>query len=189
MDKKIGYEAIVKVNGFQDARHWIQRMVRAGIVECSSCAKPATHVYWQDQAEWYPHCEDHRDSGDQWTGSTHWNPVDFGLTVLPEAAKAWHATLSPDEADCVTFEEFDATNYWELIQPNVVPTRHYLEGDENSHFHLSVDIHLLKNGEYAWTAHKQRGNTGYGYGFFGAWVTETEALAAATKSLLKDKTA
>lgn len=61
MNKVIGHEVIVRVNGFHDAKRWIYQLIGAGIVKCGQCANAATHVFWQDQAEWYCRCDTHRE--------------------------------------------------------------------------------------------------------------------------------
>src|SRR5688572_194565 len=114
-ERKIGYQAIIKVNGFNDARNWIRRLIREGIVKCGQCDKAATHVFWQDQAEWYCRCDDHPEIGDQWTGSTRWNPTSFGINVIREAANTFLETLEPSEAKRIRIRPYDATDYYALM--------------------------------------------------------------------------
>lgn len=185
MEKKIGYEAIIEVDGFRDASRWIYRMIDAGIVECGQCEQPATHVFWQDQAEFYCRCNQHWEYGEQWTGSTRWNPQSFGMYVRSkEAAEEWRSTLTTDEQGRVKIESFDATNYWSLLDDDRKSTRHYLAGSEDvDGFKAYADIYLLKNGEYAYEFHKAWlhgvNGTVRGYGLKGSWASEELALEAA----------
>jgi hypothetical protein len=184
MIKTIAHNIIFEVNGFEQARAWIYRAVRAGVVKCGQCSEPATHVFWQDQAEWYCRCTAHREYGDMWTGSTHWHPHSFGLVVISEsAALAWRDSLPPDEQALITVEQFDATNYYNLLSLDAIGrhvyTRHYLRGSAEQKPSEWVDIYPLTNGEFAY----QRG-AAYGYhvntyGICGAWASEIEALEAA----------
>lgn len=103
-EKQEGWELIVRnVNGFGHARMIIHDLVRAGIVRCLSphredlCDNPATSVLWQDQAEWYPCCDQHADYGEQWTGSTHWNPSAFAILVIPDKCREWLKALKPED--------------------------------------------------------------------------------------------
>jgi len=181
MNKTIGYELIIEVNGFSDARGWINRLVRAGVAKCTLCANAATHVSWTDQAEWYPHCEDHRDDGEQWTGSTRWNPSSFGINVLKDAARAWFDTLEPFERHKIRFSEYDATDYYSLMTDT--ETRHYLIGSPDEWHKVFADVTLLTTGEYVYQvcrewSHKHSG-TAHWDAIEGVWGTEAEALEAA----------
>lgn len=115
IEKTIGLKAIIRVNGFDDARDWLYLLIRAGVAQCAACNKPATHVFWQDQAEWYCFCEEHRETGDQWTGSTRWNPHSFSKIVIPGKAQEWVKTLKPQDRKLIKLREFDATDYYALL--------------------------------------------------------------------------
>jgi hypothetical protein len=192
MDKNIGYQVIIDpVHGFSDAKMWIYRMIRAGIVKCGQCDQAATNIFWQDAAEWYCRCEDHREQGDMWTGSTRWNPSSFGINVIQAEALGWLETLEADEREKVTLEQFDATNYWSLIERDE-SICHYLKGSaEEDGAKLYVNIYPLKTGEYAYTISSAwlHGGSGTCYtgAITGAWPTESEALEAARVEALSPR--
>jgi hypothetical protein len=185
MKKITGYQAVIApVRGFSDARMWINRMIREGVVKCGQCDQPATHVFWQDQAEWYCRCDAHPEVGEQWTGSTRWKPSNFGINVLQEAAQAWIATLEPYEREMVTLEAYDGTDYYSLMTDT--ETRHYLVGSPDAWHKIYADITLLKNGEYVYQIAKEWGganiSTTYWDVIVGAWSTADEALTAAREA-------
>lgn len=187
MDKKIGYELIIKkVRGFDDARSWIRRLISDGIVKCGQCDQPATNTFFQDQAEWYVRCEQHREQGQQWTGSTRWSPSSFGINVLKDPAEAWLSHLSFDERKQFKLISFDATSYWDMLAEDYWEgkSRHYFQGAQNQDgWQVYVVLYPLNNGEFAYQLHKDwvspNGGTGYGYGLKGAWPTEAAAIEAA----------
>ncbi len=188
MEKTIGYRAIVRVRGFSDARVWIYRMISDRIVKCGECDQPAIHVFWQDQAEWYCRCDQHREYGQQWTGSTRWNPSLLSLNVLKDPAEEWHKHLAPSESKLIKFRSYDATNYYDLLCKDhwKNPLRHYLVGAEHQEgWQVYVDIMPLTNGEFVYEIHKgfyhAHGGHGHTYAIEGAWPTEAEALEAAKK--------
>lgn len=191
MEKKIGYRAIIDVDGFHDAKAWIYRCVRAGIVKCSSCDSPANHVWWNDAAEWYPECNQHRESGEQWTGSTRWNPSSFSLNVLLHPAKEWLKTLTAEEREGVRIIRYDATDYYELMTDDWSDrTEHYFRGDAQFEgFRLWCRVYPLTNGEFCYelnSGHLYRaGGTSWGYGIRGSWETEALAIAAARADAVK----
>lgn len=182
MDKTTGYELIINdVNGFSGAKAWIYRLIHAGIVKCGQCDQPATHVFWQDQAEWYVRCDVHREYGEMWTGSTRWKPSSFSLNVLKEPARAWFRTLDSVERQQLRVRKYDATDYYKLMTET--ETRHYLVGSGGEGYSVYVDITLLTNGEYCYQMVKDWRGGNFGNTTFeaiqGAWPTEAEALAAA----------
>jgi hypothetical protein len=184
MEKKIAHDILFEVNGFGQAQAWIYRAVAAGVVKCGQCQNAAAHVFWQDQAEFYLRCDQHHEYGQQWTGSTRWEPLSFGLIAVNEAAAiAWRDTLSPDEQAIISVEAFDATDYYSLIQRQAdgsqVYARHYLRGDANNTPSEWVDIFPLKNGEYVYQRGAAYGYHRNTYGIHGAWTSEALAMEAA----------
>jgi hypothetical protein len=187
MDKTIGYELLVKkVRGFDDARSWIRRLIADGIVKCGMCDQPATHTFFQDQAEWYCRCNSHPEEGRQWTGSTRWNPSSFSINVLKDRAEQWLSDLSFNERKQFRMRSFDATDYYALLDDDYrkTKTRHYLAGAEKQEgWQMYVDIMPLTNGEFVYEIHKgfyhASGGHGTTYAIEGAWPSEAEALAAA----------
>lgn len=116
---KDGLALRMRVATFHQMKNFVERAVRAGVVVCISperqdiCANPATLIFWQDQAEWYPCCPEHdpRDysylggfDGGQWTGSTRFYSHVLDLCVIPGKAEAWLATLSAEERSEITKE-------------------------------------------------------------------------------------
>lgn len=99
------YGLEIKVTGFADARRWMYRLIDLGIVKCDSCDNPAVAVFWQDKAEWYLQCSEHRDYGQQWTGSTNYFPLPLYLPVIGDVAREWYDTLNPDDKAKVTLDE------------------------------------------------------------------------------------
>lgn len=187
MEKKIGYELIVRhVRGFDDARHQMYDLIRAGIVKCGQCDCAATHIFFQDQAEFYIRCDAHPETGPQWTGSTRWNPSAFSINVLKEKAEEWLSHLSFDDRKRYKLQSYDATDYYDLLTEDYWknPIRHYLAGAERQEgWQVYVDVMPLKNGEFVYEIHRgfqhAHGSNMYAYAIEGAWRTEAEALAAA----------
>jgi hypothetical protein len=191
MDKKIGYEVIVSdVDGFSDARRWMYRMIGAGVAKCGQCSRPATHIFWQDQAEFYIRCDEHPEIGEQWTGSTRWRPESFGMNVITgQALDDWIASLPPEEQAQVSVHEYDATDYYALMTEDMARTRHYFVGDESQvGYIVYADVYPLTNGAFAYQIHKGHYSAnGSGRGWTelirGMWPTEAEALDAAKAEL------
>lgn len=152
---------IIRVSGFHDAKDWMYRILRAGIATCSSCDQIASRIYWQDQAEWYFECGDHYTPHDMWSGHTRWNPSVFSKRVDPEKARAWIATLEPDERDRIRLQEYDATDWYSWIVEDdwKNPDEVVLRGTPE--WGIKVQLHPLKNGQYAY--HLESYSPGYAY--------------------------
>lgn len=111
---ELGMELVIEVRGFADAKLWIDRALVGGVLRCLSpnrtglCEQAALSVFWQDQAEWYPCCDAHREYGEQWSGSTRWNPYEMSLLVIPEKAGAWMEELAPEYREkIIKVEEYE----------------------------------------------------------------------------------
>lgn len=102
----LGYDGLTlrrRVDGFHQMRWFVEKVVHAGIARCVSaerddlCDNPATHVYWQDQAEWYECCDEHAMPYPQWSGSTRWTGNVAAVNVIPDLAFKWLDTLDAEE--------------------------------------------------------------------------------------------
>lgn len=179
-----GLAFTVPVNGFQDARAQLYTLIQARIVKCTGghCNNPATHVYWQDQAEWYEHCEDHRDYGPQWTGSTRWRSSALSVAVLPEAAKTWLAGLPEEERQRYQVESYDNRDLYSLLPEwgTRKPEIHRFADDETRpEWYTEIEIQTLTTGEFAYEIHLQQGHHGSYYGLVGTFDSALEALTHA----------
>lgn len=188
--RTFGKSLIIQVRGFNEAKNWIDRCVRDGIVKCGggNCWHAATHVFWQDRAEWYPLCEDHREYGQQWTGSTGWNPSSFSLAVLPDKIDAWMEALEPQYRKYMRVEDYDATNWYGLMSDDYFAKHHYIIGDEKTGG-WRASVHSLKAGGYCYELERVRG-TIYtrwidSFGFFGDFPTVEACLADARERQAK----
>ena len=101
------------VNSFWEARTFVERCVRAGIARCVSperdarCEDAATHIHWQDQAEWYLCCNRHAVGGPQWTGSTMWRALSVEVCVIADLAQAWLADVPREEQERISLEVYE----------------------------------------------------------------------------------
>lgn len=176
-------QIVIRVDGFQDARHWMYRIMRAGIATCSSCDKPATHIYWQDQAEWYFECNDHYTAAPMWSGHTRWSPDEFSKRVIPERAKAWIAQLEPDEQQRVRLEEYNATNWYDWIvdddwrNPDTVVLRGTIE------WGTAARIRPLKNGQFAYQIEQYSPGYSYMQDLHAPFDSREDALTHARQSI------
>lgn len=185
MEKKIGHRAVIEVEGFHDARRWIDRLMGEGVIKCGQCDAPATNVFWQDRAEWYCRCELHREYGQQWTGSTRWNPSVFSLNVLKDLALAWWQSAPKYLRKKVSIRAYDATDYYALMTEDWnARTQHYFVGSAKEYGRrVYATVTPLTNGEYVYELHNdymnQHGGHMHAYGIKGAWESEALALDAA----------
>lgn len=179
-----GKSLTIQVRGFNEAKQWIDRCVRDGIVKCGggSCWHAATHTFWQDCAEWYPLCEDHRDYGQQWTGSTGWNPSSFSLPVLSDKIDTWLNTLEPQYRKFMRVEDYDATDWYSLMTDDDLPEHHYITGNEQVGG-WRASISKLKAGGFCYELEHVTGSPRARYfnscGFFGDFPTVEACLADA----------
>ena len=118
------------VRSFEQMKAFADQCVKAGIVVCVSperskrCDEPATRIYWQDRAEWYPCCEAHFPYMSQWCGSTSFYAHEMDLCVIPEKALAWLETLPVRERECIRKEQYERPEVQEQAhvyqdQPNL----------------------------------------------------------------------
>jgi hypothetical protein len=176
---------LIQVDGFGDAKRWMYRLLHAGIATCSRCEKPATHIFWNDAAEWYFECEEHYDSREQWTGSTRWDPFLLSKRVIPDKAQDWYLTLEPDEQRRIRFQDYDATDwyawltedYWKNEDVELLAGR-----PENGTF---IQIFPLKNGQFAYELSRRSVIYGYYQGLVAPFDSREAALEAAQKSLAR----
>lgn len=183
---KTGLKIIIKVDGFQDAKRWLERLVKAGVARCAACDKPAVQLWWNDAAEWYCNCGDHYESGPQWTGSTRWNPSVFDKIVMPDKARAWAATLDPKEQKCIHFREFDATDYYALLPEDHWKCKDVVIASGNAEHGTIIELYALTDGRFAFQV--ERRSPGYSYTdvLTAPFASRDEALAAAKKSIGKE---
>lgn len=189
MEKKMALAVVVRVCGFHDAKRWAYNLIREGMVKCEGgkCDNPATHISWQDQAEWYALCNEHRMSGDMWTGSTRWNPREIRLTVLPSIAHKWYDELDPETKKKVKLEEYDATNYYELLDKGVEPIITTIQGEEDAGWRVDVQVRALTNGQFVYDITRYRGMTIHGEAIIGMFVSAEDALLAARADYSRGK--
>lgn len=184
---EIGIEIKAYARSFSEKRQIINRLIRDGVVKCTVCGKPATHVHWQDQEEWYEHCEDHRDYGDQWTGSTRGSyPRWVGVTAVPDRVEAWYAALPDSEKEEFTLGQYDATNYYALMFDDLRSVDHVLKGTKDRG--VTARVYPLTNGEFAFRldyCNYSESGSGFGYSeaIRGSYPTEAAALAAAKEEM------
>jgi hypothetical protein len=181
---KEGRALSVHVKSFQDAQTQLNILIRAGIVKCTGghCHNPATHVYWQDQAEWYEHCEEHRDYGPQWTGSTRWSSSVLSVAVLPQAAQAWLAGLPEAERQRYQLDAYDARDLYSLLpewRTRKPETHRFADDETRPDWYTEIEIQALTTGEFAYGIHIQQGNHGRSFGLVGTFDSALEALTYA----------
>jgi hypothetical protein len=87
---------------FADLRCAAESLIQVRALVCVSpnrhtrCDEPATRIFWQDQAEFYPCCDSHWPGGEQWTGSTRFprggrmaSFLCFAERIGPEVNEVW----------------------------------------------------------------------------------------------------
>lgn len=177
-----GIEIVVKVESFDVKRSQIMRFVRAGIVRCCSCENPATHIYWQDQEEWYERCDEHWTDDPQWTGSTRGGyPRLLGMPVIVDKARDWFAGLTPEQRTKIRFEVYDGTDYYKLMDDRFTHVEYAAGGTLEMGW--VIKVYPLTNGNFAYEMEHRHlhegGGTVHGYGVVGQWNTERTAIEAA----------
>lgn len=180
MDMKLGLT--IRVRGFHDARQRMYDLVRARLIRCDQCDHPATHIFWQDQAEFYIRCDEHAEQGTQWTGSTRWNPRQLWLPVLPEA-RAWVAQLSPDVQALMKLEEYDATDYYALLPEDHQPVCVVQLSGHRPTYGLFVKIWLLTNGDFAYERQRRSPGITHTFALKAPFDSQEAALDAARKDI------
>ena len=183
LTKTIATKIVIKVNGFHDAKDWMYRILRAGITTCSSCDKTAVRIWWNDAAEWYYECGDHYTDKPMWGGHTRWRPDYFDKRVFPDLARAWVATLPPEEQACIRFREYDATDYYSLLTEDYwkEPLEVQLSGDRDD-WGWFVRVLPLRTGDYVYELEHKSPNYSHMYGLVGAFASVDEAIAAAKQN-------
>ena len=97
---------------FQDLRGAAESLLLACALVCVSperherCDNPATAIFWQDQAEFYPCCAEHWPGGEQWTGSTRFPRggrmggfLCFDERIGPDVLEVWTKAEKYDRTD------------------------------------------------------------------------------------------
>jgi len=178
--RKPGLEAVIKVNGFHDARRWLATMTRDRVLRCCSCDNPAVRIFWVDRAEWYPECAEHGTYRDQWVGHTSWNPQVFSVAVL-DSATAWHEALPEDERQHVTLQVYDRFDYYSLLpewgEPGCEPEEVILK--DFGAASLKALIYTLTDGTFAYKIRRERPGWSYTDVLVPNFDSREQALAAA----------
>ena len=103
----------VRVDSFEFLRGFAEILLDAGILRCLSpdrfelCDAPATRIFWQDEAEWYPCCAAHWPRGEQWTGSTPFRLHRVDFPVIHDKAVAWLAQQDAPTWQVLRVSEYD----------------------------------------------------------------------------------
>lgn len=184
--KEMGLKIIIKVDGFQDAKQWMYRLVRAGVATCSSCDKPATHIWWNDAAEWYFECGEHYTDAPMWGGSTRWNPTSFSKRVIPDLVHGWVTSLSAEERKNIWLQEYDATDYYKLLTDDSYKTKQATVLRGSRDFGTSVVVLPLKDGRFAYEIENRAGDSFcHTDGLYAPFASADEAVADARKRVTK----
>ena len=102
-----------RVESFEILRALSEQLLAVGILRCLSperlelCDAPATLIFWQDEAEWYPCCSLHWPGGEQWTGSTPFRLHRVEFPVIAELASAWLAKQDAATLGFLRVSEYD----------------------------------------------------------------------------------
>ena len=108
-----GMSIKARFRSFDRMWRFVTECVSKGFVRCvgpereALCDVPARHIFWQDEAEWYPCCVPHWPGGYQWTGHTSWPGGYVELCVIPEKAEAWLASLPPKKRKRIKVEYYE----------------------------------------------------------------------------------
>ena len=173
---------VIKVDGFQDAKDWMYRLIRAGVATCSSCDKPANHIWWNDAAEGYFECDDHYNPAPMWCGSTLWDPAVFDKRVFPDLAREWVATLPPDEQHRIQFREYDATDWYAWLTADHWKTYQEIALTGDLERGTVCRLYSLKNGQLAYEIIDRSPTFAYHYGLIAPFDSVEAAVEAARKA-------
>lgn len=75
-----GLEVVRWMESFDQLEATLRASLQRRSLVCTSpnrhsrCDAPATRIFWQDAAEYYPCCGAHWPDGQQWTGNTRFRP-------------------------------------------------------------------------------------------------------------------
>lgn len=170
------------VGNFQAMKQALHELMAADLVICSACEQPATHIDFQDSAEWYAHCADHHYGfGEQWTGSTRFQAHHLWVAVYPEKVEAWLAALGVEERKRWHIEPYDTRDLYALIAEEDWGQDKRVVAQSGDH-RAYVRIRPLTNGEYAYEVGYERPSVAHEYGLTGTFASADDALAHALQS-------
>lgn len=167
------------VGSFQSMKQALRELMAADLVICSACDQPAKHIDFQDAAEWFCHCPDHHYGfGEQWTGSTRFQPHLLWVAVFPDRVDAWLAALPDAERAQWKLESYDTRNLYDLMGDDFrSETRTVVKTDN---YECYVDLYPLTTGEFAYTIGQSWGSwmnrRTHEYGLVGTFASEAEAM-------------
>lgn len=179
MEKVMGLKIIIQVEGFANAKSWMYDLIRAGVVTCSSCDKPATRIWWNDAAEWYFECGEHYTTAPMWTGSTRWNPSSFSKEVIPGLVQNWIATLPAEDQKRIRLEEYDATDYYSMLIDDHHDHEQEIVISGNAEWGTVVVVYPLKDGRFAYDVELRKPRCTYSDGLFAPFESVDAAVADA----------
>src|SRR5574341_1925973 len=181
-----GLAVKIRVSGFQDAKIWLNSMLHKGVLKCASCAKAARSIWWNDQAEWYAQCDDHRDEREQWTGSTRWGSNVLDVAVIPGVAEAWIAWIEqvlPLDREKIKLYNYDRTDWYALLADDYWQneTREWLRGGPE--FGWEIIVKPLKDGQFAYDMQQVGPGVTICHGLFAPYETVAAAVQDARARL------
>lgn len=181
MNEQKAVRIIIRVDGFHDAKHMMYRMLREGVATCSSCDKPATHIFWQDRAEWYFECDEHYTDQPMWTGSTDWKPRKLSKRIIPDAAHAWVESWSAEECHRrqPVFEQYDATDYYALLRDDLDCEEVALNAGGYLNAGTVAKLYPLIDGRYAYEISFRSPGHEHNFGLVAPFYNRESALDAA----------